>query len=487
MQSLREVKSVSVFFWPEESGSEVTMRIAHSVRRALSVAGFASWLVLAATAIDAAELKLEKEQLKLGFIKLTDMAPLAIAYEKGFFEDEGLYVTLEPQANWKVVLDRVITGELDGAHMLAGQPIGATIGFGTKADVVTAFSMDLNGNAITLSNDVWNQIKPTLPTDAQGKPVHPIKADVLKPVIEKFRADGKPFKMAMVFPVSTHNYELRYWLASGGIHPGFYSPTDVSGQIKADVLLSVTPPPQMPATLEAGTIHGYCVGEPWNQQAIVKGVGVPVITDYEIWKNNPEKVLGVTKAWADKNPNTHLALVKALIRAGMWLDEKNGANRKEAAQILSRSEYVGADYRVIANSMTGTFEFGRGDKRAMPDFNVFFRHNATYPYYSDAIWYLTQMRRWGQIPEAKSDQWFADVAKKVYRPDVYLKAAQLLVDEGRAKKEDFPWSADGYRAATKDFIDGVEYDGRQPNAYLAKFSIGLKGDQKLDGGNVVGK
>jgi nitrate/nitrite transport system substrate-binding protein len=448
---------------------------------------FAALTMVTGSGAHSATLKLEKEQIKLGFIKLTDMAPLAIAYEKGFFEDEGLYVTLEPQANWKVILDRVITGELDGAHMLAGQPLGATIGFGTKADIVTAYSMDLNGNAITLSNDVWAQIKPTLPMDAQGKAVHPIKADVLKPVIEKSRADNKPFRMAMVFPVSTHNYELRYWLASGGIHPGFYSPSDVSGQIKADVLLSVTPPPQMPATLEAGTINGYCVGEPWNQQAIVKGVGVPVITDLEIWKNNPEKVFGVTKAWAEKNPNTHLAVVKALLRAGMWLDENNGANRKEAAQILARSEYVGADYRVIANSMTGTFEYGRGDKRSLPDFNVFFRYYATYPYYSDAVWYLTQMRRWGQIPEAKNDQWFAETAKKVYRPDVYLKAAQLLVDEKKAKREDFPWATDGYRAPTREFIDGTEYDGRKPNDYLAKFAIGLRGEQKVEGGNVVGK
>src|SRR5262245_15888484 len=188
--------------------------------------------------------KLEKEQLKLGFIKLTDMAPLAIAYEKGYFEDEGLYVTLEPQANWKVILDRVITGELDGAHMLAGQPLGAAVGFGTKADIITSFSMDLNGNATTVSNEVWNLMTARLPTDAQGKPVHPIKAEALKPAVDAFKTSGKPFKMAMVFPVSTHNYELRYWLAAGGLHPGFYSPTDVSGQIKADVFLSVTPPPQ---------------------------------------------------------------------------------------------------------------------------------------------------------------------------------------------------------------------------------------------------
>jgi nitrate/nitrite transport system substrate-binding protein len=429
--------------------------------------------------IDAVPLKIEKPQLKLGFIKLTDMVPLAIAYEKGYFEDEGLFVTLEPQANWKVLLDRVIDGQLDGAHMLAGQPLAATIGFGTKADVITAFSMDLNGNATTVSNEVWKLMQPAVTKDAQGKPVHPIKASALKPVVDQFKSQGRPFKMAMVFPVSTHNYELRYWLAAGGLHPGFYSPTDVSGQISADVQISVTPPPQMPATLEAGTINGYSVGEPWNQQAIFRGVGVPVITDYEIWKNNPEKVFGVTKAWADKYPNTHLAVVKALIRAGMWLDAGNGANRKEAAQIISRAQYVGADYQVIANSMTGSFEYGKGDKRALPDFNVFFRYYATYPYYSDAVWYLTQMRRWGQIPEAKPDQWYHDVAKQVYRPDIYMRAATLLIEESKGKKTDFPAATDGYRPPTTDFIDGIAYDGRKPNAYIDRFTIGLKGNQKV--------
>jgi len=429
----------------------------------------------------------EKEQLKLGFIKLTDMAPLAIAYEKGFFEDEGLYVTLEPQANWKVVLDRVITGELDGAHMLAGQPLGASVGIGTKADILTAFSMDLNGKAITVSNEVWGLMKGGLPVDEKGLPRHPISASALKPALEKFKTSGKPFKMAMVFPVSTHNYILRYWLAAGGVHPGFYSPADVNGNTRADVYLSVTPPPQMPATLEAGTISGYCVGEPWNQQAIFKGVGVPVISDFHIWKNNPDKIFGVTKAFADKNPRTHQALLKALIRAAIWLDEKNGANRKEAAQILSRPEYVGADYRVIASSMTGTFEYGRGDRRPAPDFNVFFRYNATHPYYSDAIWYLTQMRRWGQIAEAKPDAWYLEVAKKAYRPDLYLEAAKALVAEKKANAADFDFASDSFRAPTKDFIDGIEFDGRKPNAYIDKMTLGLKGQQKIESGDVVGK
>ena len=433
----------------------------------------------------AGPLKLEKDVVKLGFIKLTDMAPLAIAQEKGFFEDEGLQVQLEAQANWKVNLDRVITGELDGAHMLAGQPIGATIGFGTKADVVTPLSMDLNGNAITVSNAIWAEMKKNLKVGADGKPEHPISAAALKPVIDKLRGEGKTFNMGMVFPVSTHNYELRYWLAAGGVHPGFYSPENVSGQILADALLSVTPPPQMPATMEAGTIMGYCVGEPWNQAAVFKGIGVPVITDDEIWKNNPEKVFGVTKKWADENPNTLLAITKAMIRACMWLDEGNGKNRAEAVKILSKPEYVGADEKVIANSMTGTFEYEKGDKRTVPDFNVFFKYFATYPFYSDAVWYLTQMRRWGQIPEAKTDEWYAETAKKIYLPSVYMKAAEMLIAEGKAAKADFPFGSDGYKPVDNGFMDKVPFDGKKPNDYLASLKIGLKGAQKVAGNAVV--
>jgi len=441
-------------------------------------------LSLSAPGISYAEVgEPEKEDLKFGFIKLTDMAPLAIAYEKGYFEDEGLYVTLEAQANWKVLLDGVIDGQLDGAHMLAGQPLAATIGFGTKAHIITPFSMDLNGNGITVSNDIWEQMKPNVPKMKDGRPQHPIKADYLKPVVDKYKADGKPFKMGMVFPVSTHNYELRYWLAAGGINPGYYAPAkgDISGQLQADVLLSVTPPPQMPSTMEAGTIYGYCVGEPWNQQAVFKGIGVPVITDYEIWKDNPEKVFGMTKEFTEKYPNTSVRVVKAMLRAAMWLDADNNANRPEAVKYLSQPNYVGADYDVIANSMTDTFEYEKGDKREVPDFNVFFRYNATYPYYSDAIWYLSQMRRWGQIAEYKPDSWYFETAKKVYRPDIYEKAAKALIAEGKMTAADFPdfASEDGFREPQTEFIDGITYDGKKPNAYLESLAIGLKNKDKI--------
>jgi nitrate/nitrite transport system substrate-binding protein len=459
--------------------------ISSLTRRVFSALALGTVLSVAlptAVAVGAELGEAEKDELKFGFIKLTDMAPLAVAYENGYFEDEGLYVTLEAQANWKVLLDGVIDGQLDGAHMLAGQPLAATIGFGTKAHIVTPLSMDLNGNAITVSNAVWKAMKPNVPMK-DGKPVHPIKADALKPVVEKYLDEGKPFKMGMVFPVSTHNYELRYWLAAGDIHPGYYAPHkgDTSGQIDAQALLSVTPPPQMPATMEAGTIYGYCVGEPWNQQAVFKGIGVPVITDYEIWKNNPEKVFGMTKAFTEKYPNTTVRVVKAMLRAARWLDENNNANRPAAVEILSRSDYVGADYDVIANSMTGTFEYEKGDKREVPDFNVFFRHHATYPYYSDAIWYLSQMRRWGQIPEPKTDDWFVQVAKSVYRPDIYQRAAEALIEEGVMKPSEFPDFAteEGFRPPQTEFIDGHTFDGRTPNAYLEQFAIGLKGDDKL--------
>jgi nitrate/nitrite transport system substrate-binding protein len=233
--------------------------------------------------------------------------------------------------------------------------------------------------------------------------------------------------------------------------------------------------------MEAGTIEGYCVGEPWNQQAVFKGIGVPVISDNSIQKNNPEKVFGLREDFYEKYPNTTVRVVKAMIRAAHWLDAENNKNRPAAVKILSQPNYVGADYKVIANSMTGTFEYEKGDKRSEPDFNVFFRYNATYPYYSDAIWYMTQMRRWGQISEQQTDGWYKDMAKKVYRPDIYKQAVNELISDGTFKETDFAGVAesDGFRGVQDDFMDGVIYDGSKPNAYIDSMVIGIKGDEKL--------
>lgn len=457
-----------------------------------TLAGFAAALALAgcsggeeSATVVAADIDgpPEKPTLKLGFIKLTDMAPLAIALEKGFFVEEGLNVTLEPQANWKVLLDGVIGGQLDAAHMLAGQPIAATIGYGTQANLIAPLSLDLNGNAITLSNRVWNMIKDALPKE-NGRPIHPISAEYLKPVVESFAAQGKPFNMGMVFPVSTHNYELRYWLAAGGLNPGFYTPGDVGGTVGAQVNLSVTPPPQMPATLEAGTIEGYCVGEPWNQQAVAMGIGVPVITDHDIWNYNPEKVLGIREDFAAQYPATTAAMLRALIKAQQWLDADSGGNRAEAVEILSRPNYVGADADVIAASMTGQFTFEQGDTRPAESFNIFFDKFAGYPFYSDAVWYLTQMRRWGQVAEDHADDWYFETARKVYRPDLYLAAANKLIEAGSIPAAAVP-ETDGFRAPTNAFIDGMTYDGKKPNEYIGQFAVGLKQGQQVTASGVT--
>lgn len=431
----------------------------------------------------ASKSDLEKPVLKLGFIKLTDMAPLAIAKEKGFFAEEGLTVSLEPQANWKVLVDGVASGGLDGAHMLAGHPIASGAGIGAKVKLVTPLSLDMNGKAVTLSNKVYSMIAPTLPKGPDGKPLHPVSASALKPVVAALNAQGKPLKMGMVFPVSGHNYVLRYWLAAGGLNPGYYLPGDTAGVTGAEVQLSVTPPPQMPATLEAGTIDGYSVGEPWNQAAVAKKIGTPVIVDPDIAGLNADKVFGLTEAFTTANPKTTKAVLRALIRAQMWLDAEGGKNRPEAIKILAMPQYVGADEKVLAASLSGKFTFGPDDTRATPQFNLFFDQQASYPWYSDAIWVLTQMRRWGQIAEDKSDAWYLDTAKSVYRPDLYMAAAKSLVADGKAPADAFP-ETDGFRTTTTKAIDGVAYDARKPTAYLASFSIGLKAGQKVSAGGV---
>lgn len=415
----------------------------------------------------------EKPTLKLGFIKLTDIAPLVVAKEKGFFADEGLNVTLEPQANWKVLLNGVVEGDLDASHMLAGQILASGAGIGAKTKLITPFSLDINGKGVTLSNQILDQIATSLPKDGS-----PVSASVLKPVVAKFNAQGKPFKMAMVFPVSTHNYILRYWLAAGGLNPGYYLPGDTAGLTGADVQLSVTPPPQMPATMEAGTISGYSVGEPWNQASVAKKIGAPVIVDPDIAGTTGDKVFGMTEEFAKKNPKTVQAMLRALIRASMWLDAEGGKNRPEAVKMLAQSKYVGADEKVLLASMTGKFTFAGGVTKATPEFNLFFDQQASYPFYSDGIWFLTQMRRWGQIAESKPDQWYLDTVKSVYRPDLYDQAAKSLVDGRKADAAAFP-KTDGFRVYARKAIDGVPFDAHHPAAYAAGFAIGLKDGQRV--------
>jgi two-component system, oxyanion-binding sensor len=408
---------------------------------------------------------LEKTKLSFGIIPLTDCAPIVVAKEKGFFKKYGLDVAVSKEASWANIRDKVSLGVLDGAHMLAGMPIAATLGVGaTQKDTVTAFSMDLNGNGITVSNALYDRM---LAADPEAmKATRPTSAKALKAVIDADKKAGKePMTFAMVFPVSTHNYEIRYWMASAGIDPD------------NDVRLIVIPPPQMVANLKANNIDGYCVGEPWNQRAVEMGIGKSIITNYEIWNNNPEKVFGVTKEWADKNPGTHKATVKALIEAAQWMDKAE--NRKEVVKIISAKSYVNAPTSVVDNSMTGTWTYDKKEGPvSMPDFNVFHRYAANFPWHSHAIWFLTQMVRWGQIDQAIN---FKQAAESVYLSDLYREAAKELgvatpinnfKSEGSHAK---PWTL---KEATQpiamgpdQFFDGLTFDPENPVDYLKKFPM----------------
>ncbi|MDP3903460.1 MAG: CmpA/NrtA family ABC transporter substrate-binding protein [Methylococcaceae bacterium] len=350
----------------------------------------------------------EKVSLNLGFIPLTDCAPLVIAKEKGFFHAEGLSVSLSRESSWANIRDKVAAGVLDGGHMLAPMPIAASLNLdGLNTPMLTALSLGLGGNAITVSHALHQQL---LALDAQvADPYHSVQA--LKTLIsQQQRAGLPPLTFAHVFPFSCHNYLLRYWLASAGIDPD------------KDVRLVVIPPPLMVSALASGQIDGFCVGEPWNSQAIAQGIGAAVTSTVDIWHNSPEKVLGVTCAWAEQYPNTHQALLRALLKSAQWLELSE--HRAEACAILTAEEYVPVAIQDLRVFERGEFQYST-DRPALqvPDFNVFYRYAATFPWVSHAEWLISQMQRWGHIPPSINAQ---EVAAKVYRPDLYRQAAQAL-------------------------------------------------------------
>jgi ABC-type nitrate/sulfonate/bicarbonate transport system substrate-binding protein len=407
---------------------------------------------------------LEKTRLNLGFIPLTDCAPLVIAHERGLFRKYGLDVSLSRQVSWANIRDKVVAGVLDGAHMLAAMPIATTLGLGeVRKPIVTALSLDLNGNAVTVSPALHRRM---LEADSAAAAQRPVTARALAEVIRADRAAGREaMNFAMVFPFSTHNYLLRYWLAAAGIAPD------------RDVRLQVVPPPYMVDSLRSGDIVGYCVGEPWNEQAVAEGIGRSLITDYEIWNNHPEKVFGVTLEWAERHPNTHKAVLKALLEAAQWIDRPE--NRMEVVEIVSRREYVNAPSDVVKMSMIGSFRYGRDEEPApLPDFNVFYRYAATFPWRSHALWFLTQMYRWGQIGEALN---IRQVAEQVYRPDLYREAARELGVPFPAvsyKNEGMHEAPRKLDEATEPlllgpdcFCDGRVFDPADPVAYLAGFEL----------------
>ncbi|DAB30271.1 MAG TPA: nitrate ABC transporter [Sulfurimonas sp. UBA12504] len=406
-------------------------------------------LSLVATSLLA---ELEKKELNIGFIALTDCAPIIIAEEKGFFKKHGLTVhVVKEGGGWPGIQQKVISGEYDFAHALAGMPIAATLGINGEANLQAVLSLDFNGNGITFGNNIIENMKKY----GMDEKKRPLGSESLKKYIDaKHKAEGaayQPLSFGMVHPVSTHNYELRYWMASSGIQPD------------ADATIKPFPPPTMPSNLIAGNIEGYCVGEPWNERIVMKEKGSTLVTNYDIWNNNPEKVLQTRADFIDKNPQTTKAVMKAILEAQMWLDT-SWENRKEAAKILSQKNYVNAPVDVLEKSMIGTFQYLKGEKsEANPMFNVFANYYAAYPFYSHGMWFITQMYRWGQIDKAVD---MKAVIESVYRPDLF----EIAAKEVGYTLPPSPWKKDGVDKYNM-FMDGKVYDPNEAVEYIYSFEV----------------
>lgn len=352
---------------------------------------------------------LETRSVTLGFIPLLDCAPLVIARDKGFFRRHGLDVMLLREGSWASLRDRVALGLLDGGHMLQALPLASVAGLGGFAvPMLTACALGLGGNGITVSSALWERMAAANPAAESGAMA---AASALRAVVGEQRARGDAaFTFAVTFPYASHNYELRLWLAAGGIDPD------------RDVRLIVVPPQQMLSFLTAGRIDGYCVGAPWNSLAAVQGVGRLVATKGDLWENAPEKVLGVTRDWAERNPNTHRALIRALIEACHWLDQP--AHRDEAAALLALPGIVNVPAPLIASLLAGRIPVAAEcAPRHLPDFLVFHRYAANFPWRSQAEWTLGEMRRWGQIGGGAD---LAALAGKAVVADTYRAAAAEL-------------------------------------------------------------
>ena len=336
---------------------------------------------------------LERPRIKVGFIPIIDCAPIVLAEEMGAYERQGLEVEIRREVSWANVRDKLAVGALDASHILSPLPLALTLGIDSvSVPVINAMTLQLNGNALTLSKSLWQEMEEAAPEFVGHKP---LDARAIAAVVAKRSAErAKPLVLASVFPYSVQNYMVRLWLSSGGLDPD------------RDVRLTVVPPPHTVAHLSGGVIDGYCVGEPWNQRSVVLGIGRVALTGPDIWKGMPEKVLGTTEAFAEKNPETLTALIKALLEAAQWLDDP--ANRGEAARVLSQPRYLNMPADVMQRTL------------GLPDFHVFHRHFANFPWRSHADWFLRQMVRWGQVSPAVDIKTTSD---RVYRTDIYRAAA----------------------------------------------------------------
>lgn len=413
-----------------------------------------------------------RTELRLGFIALNDCAPLVVAREKGFFESEGLSVTLSREASWANVRDKVAVGALEGAHMLAPMTLAASLGVGgERTPICVPLSLNLNGSAVTVSRALADAMREV---DPEGMAEKPRTARPLARLIAAHKERGGPLlTFAVTFPYSMHNYELRYWMGQAGIDPD------------RDIRLLVAPPPQMAARLRSGAVDGFCVSAPWNAVSVSEGVGEILIYASEMWRLGPDKVFGVTDAFASANPETLQAMLRALLLAGAWADAPE--NRAELATLLARPAYVDAPEDIVRLSLVGSPPYLAGE--AGPDsldYIVYHRYAASFPWRSHAVWFLSQMRRWGQIGAGVD---IAAAAEAVYRPDLFRAAAlelgqpAPLVDEKVEGAHPDGWTLDEASApipmAPDLFFDGKVFDAAQPEAYAASFEVTRAAPHKI--------
>jgi ABC-type nitrate/sulfonate/bicarbonate transport system substrate-binding protein len=371
----------------------------------------------------------------LGFVPLTDCAPLVVAKERGLFAAEGLDVRLSREASWANIRDKVVSGALDGAHMLAPMALACSLGAdGPATPLIAPMALNANGSSLGVSTSLAAQIAAL---DGVTPPPGVRTAGTLKRLIDLRRVNGeRPLTFAVVFPFSIHNYMLRYWLADAGIDPD------------QDVRLTVTPPPRIAARAAAGEIDGFCVGAPWGWTIEAAGAGQLLLHGAEFWAGAPDKVLGVTAAWAAANPDTLQAVMRALMRAAAWADDP--ANEAELGAMLSARAYVDAAPAMLARALS----------KANPNGLRFHVDGVGYPRAAHALWLLSQMRRWGQIREAPGQE---AAAAAVYRPDLYLQAAAAVGAPMRG--------ADVDAEPLPPLFDGRVFDPARLADYVAGFAV----------------
>jgi nitrate/nitrite transport system substrate-binding protein len=359
----------------------------------------------------------ETPNLRIGMIALTDCSPLVIAQEKGFFKRHGIDATIVKGASWAAIRDSLSNGDLQCTHMLLGMPLASTIGLlgSPKKPMIVPWILNRNGQAITMKSE-W-----------KGKVAADPKA--LKPLADDAKAKGSPLTFAMTFPPGTHAMWMRYYLAAGGINPD------------RDVSLITIPPPQMVTNMKVGKMDGFCVGEPWNARAEAEGIGYTAIYTKEIWKDHPEKVCAFTAEFAEKNPKTVKAVLKALHEASVWLDDE--ANHPAQVEIVARANYVNCPKDLILSRLKNNM--------------IFNARHCNYPQPKYAVWWLTQFRRWGMLKSAPA---YAEVARQVMRPDLYEEAMRELGVK-HAGQNDSP----------EKLFDGVTFDPKRPDEYAMSFAV----------------